>query len=265
MKRVLLVFALGACLSACGSKTPTTPTTTTPTPTGISVSGDTGFRTGQSRQFSANVTLSNGTSQAATSPNWTSTNTTVATVSGDGTVTAVNQGNANIAVTAQGMTTSQAIQVWQDYQGTWTGVYVLQVCTNSGGFSVAGWCALAPVGSVLPFRFTLTQTNGSASGTLELGSLIGSIKGAIFDTRRFVGTATLSQISGGTVFTSTVGTFSVLSTGSSLGGNLVVNTTANNISGNGYWEANLGTVVRSLISPPFDAHALDRLLNGVAR
>ena len=49
-------------------------------------------------------------------------------------MTGNNQGSATISVTAQGQTATVPVLVWQDYQGTWRGMYRIRVCTASGTF-----------------------------------------------------------------------------------------------------------------------------------
>lgn len=255
MKLAAFVFAL--LLSACGdnknSGTPAAPTPVAPaapTVTGLSIVGSRAFRTGQTETMRAEVMLSNGTSQAAANSTWNSSNALVATVSDGGVVAAVGHGTANITASNGGASAQLPIQVWQDYQGAWTGSYIINVCTDNAGFR--GICREFPRGTALPFRLILTQTNDSANGTLELGSFTGPMRGGIFDNRRFVGAGTLSTTIDNVVLTANVGTFSVLSTGNALAGNLVVTLTAGGITGNAYWEATLGPVTRTLSPVDFD-------------
>ena len=238
------------------------PNTPTPSAIALAIIGDGNLRTGQNQTLRADVSFSNGTTQAATSPSWSSSNQTVATVSSSGVVSAANHGNTTISVSAQGLSAQLPVQVWQDYQGAWTGSYIINVCTNTGIFATdpSSWCSMFPPGKANPFRVTLTQTNGTASGTLELGSFIGTISGSVFDSRRFIGAGSASMTVEGFVFTASVGTFDVLSTGNSLAGNLVVNTTALGLPGNGYWEATLGTVTRSLSAPQLDTREFKGML-----
>jgi hypothetical protein len=258
-----MLFLAAACGGSKSSPTPAAPTTVAPaapTVTGLSIRGTSGFRTGQTDTLRAEVTLSNGTTRAASSPTWNTTNSVVATVDASGAVSAVGHGTANITVSAEGQNAQFGIQVWQDYQGTWLGTYVINVCNDAGSFSTGSFCRSFPRGTVLPFRLILTQNTGSASGTLELGSFTGPMRGAIFDTRRFVGAATVSTVIEGVPFNGNVGTFSVLSTGNSLTGNLVVGLTSPLLSGSGYWEATLGTVARSVAPTYFDTREFESKL-----
>ena len=185
------VVAFTVAVSGCGKDSPSAPTNTpppTPTVTGLSIGGNADrLRTRQTQALTATVTLSNGTTQAATSPSWSSSNATVASVSDSGVVTGNNQGNSTISVTAQGQTATTPISVWQDYQGTWTGMYRIRVCTATGTLGgSAGWCTPDgfSAGQLLPIRLTLAQQNGSTvNGSIELGDVVGTVAGTVYDSR----------------------------------------------------------------------------------
>ena len=109
--------------SACKSNTPTTPTppvtpTTTippaaPTVTAVTVNGTSTFtERGASAQFTAIASLSNGTTEDRTaSATWQSDNTVVAIVTGQGLVTAGQDGDTNIAATVSNVRGSRGISV----------------------------------------------------------------------------------------------------------------------------------------------------------
>ena len=267
MRLATLGFAF--LLTACGGKdaapplAPTPVAPAAPTVTGLSIIGLRALRTGQSETMRAEAVLSSGVTQPATNSTWSSSNASVATVSEGGVVTALAHGSANINVSAGGASAQLPIQVWQDYQGTWTGSYLINVCTETGAFR--GFCREFPRGTELPFRLILTQTSDSANGTVLLGSLSGSIRGGIFDSRRFIGAGTLSTVIEGVPFNANIGTFSVLSTSNSLAGNLVITITADGISGNTYWEAVLGPVTRSLTPVALDTREFDAKVRSILR
>ena len=107
-----------ACLAgACGTDSnPAAPVSPSATPavkvTSISVTGTTPFAAGQTIQFTATATLSNNTTQDCTATaTWKSSNTTVATVSGGGLVTAIRTGEADVTATCQGVTGSRHVLV----------------------------------------------------------------------------------------------------------------------------------------------------------
>ena len=91
-------------VTACSGKSasPTTPTPTpTPTVASVSVSGTSSLQErGTTAQFTATVTLSNGTTEDRTAAaTWQSDNTAVATVSAQGVDTAVGEGDVTIMAT----------------------------------------------------------------------------------------------------------------------------------------------------------------------
>jgi len=98
-----LVSCGGGSGSSSGSSTPTTPS---PTLSGVSISApSSAAKPGESAQFTAVATFSNGTTQTVTNQaGWQSTNTSVATVSTTGFVTAVTAGEADIRATYQSVT-----------------------------------------------------------------------------------------------------------------------------------------------------------------
>jgi hypothetical protein len=234
------------CLTAgCGSKSPAAPSPPpAPTATGLSITGTDVLRTGQSQTYTATITLSNGTTQSAT-PTWTADNSSVLTINSSGQASAVAQGSSTITASAQGVSATRTITVYQDYQGTWTGTYRVRVCTEQGVFIGLLCRSNFPAGTVLPIRITLTQNAASASGTLELGTIVNTISGGIFSSRRFVGAGGGSFGSGGITFNTTVGTLDVLSTATSMTGNIIFTITAVGASGNTYLEADLATVTKT--------------------
>ena len=108
------VLIAGAAVSGCsdgaGSPTPPTPT---PTVTSVSVSGTSSFQQqGAAAQFNAFVTLSNGATEDRTATaTWQSDNTAVATVSGQGLVTAMGDGDANISATVSNVRGTRVVNV----------------------------------------------------------------------------------------------------------------------------------------------------------
>ena len=253
------VVAFTVALSGCGNDSPSAPTNTPPTPTvtGLSIGGNVDrLRTRQTQALTATVTLSNGTTQAATSPSWSSNNATVASVSDGGVVTGNNQGNATISVTAQGQTATVPVSVWQDYQGTWAGTYRIRVCTATGTLGgSAGWCTPDgfSTGQLLPIRLTLTQQNGSTvNGSIELGDLVGTVAGTVYDSRHFIGAGSASFNEDGFIFSVNIGTLDLLASSTQLAGSFIWTVTVTGLTGQGYNELDLVDVIRtsSLTSRP---------------
>lgn len=221
------------------------PTTPTPTPTGLAITGTETLRTGQAQTYTATLTLSNGTTQSAT-PTWTSDNSGVLAINASGQANAASQGTATITASAQGQTATRTVTVYQDYQGTWTGTYRVRVCTDKGDFR--GSCDLSfTPGTLLPIRITLTQNAASASGTLELGTIVSNVSGSIFSSRRFVGggSGTYSDFDELITINVSVGTLDVLSTATNLTGSVIVTISSAAFSGNMYVEADLASVTRT--------------------
>lgn len=122
LSRVALFWAVaGTVLAADGcsglsedKKTPTAPSSTSSpaTVTQVRLSGTTSLTArGQTTQLSATATLSDGSTRSVTQDaDWTTSNTTVASVSG-GLVTARDVGDADIGATYRGATGSARVQV----------------------------------------------------------------------------------------------------------------------------------------------------------
>lgn len=240
---------------SCGSKEgsspsgPTAPTPTpTPTPTSLSISGPTTLRTGQTGNYTAVLTLSNGTQQNVT-PDWTSDAVSVMTINNSGQGNALAHGSATLVASTQGVSASTLVRVHQDYQGTWTGTHRIRVCDQRGDFvGICGAGGLRP-GTVLPFQLRLTQTAGSAVGTVLLGQVAYNVTGSIFDSRRFVGagSATYTDDDDITII-ERMGTLEVLSNGQALSGSLIVTIEALGFTGNAYIESDLSNVSRTSAS-----------------
>lgn len=98
--------AAAAAPSSCSTNVPA------PTTTGVGVSGVFTLAVGQSTQYNAIASLSDGTTQNVTPmAAWSSSNTAVATVSAGGVVTAVGAGNATVRASYQGFASSPTVTV----------------------------------------------------------------------------------------------------------------------------------------------------------
>ena len=89
---------------ACGTQDGPTEPTTAPTPTGVAVThaAEGTIFIGHEVQFRATVTLSDGSTAAASEVTWTSDAPEVATVSTAGLVTAVAAGEATVSAEVAG-------------------------------------------------------------------------------------------------------------------------------------------------------------------
>lgn len=119
MRRLTAASILLCSITACNSSspTPTSPTppvTPAPTVTSVAVNATTtAFRErGATARFTAVVTLSNGATEDRTATaTWSSDNTSVATVSADGVVTAQGDGEATIAAIVNSVRGSRGVSV----------------------------------------------------------------------------------------------------------------------------------------------------------
>jgi hypothetical protein len=120
MRRRVLGFVVSATIAigliSCGGgggDSPTTPSPPTPTVSSVSVTGpEAAAKAGDSAQFTATASFSNGTSQNITSQaTWQSSSATVATVTPAGMVTAVAPGEADISASYQSITGRMKITV----------------------------------------------------------------------------------------------------------------------------------------------------------
>jgi len=240
-------------LVACGGKddplTPASPTPTpppTPTPTGLTIQGPNTLRTGQTLNYSATLALSNGTTQSVT-PSWSSDNVAVLTINSSGQGNGMMHGTATVIASAQGVSASMLVRVYQDYQGTWEGAHRVRVCDERGDFKGICRGVFSP-GTLLPFEVALMQNGASATGTVTLGLIDISMNGTIFDSRRFVGAGSGTYRSEGITFIDKIGTLDLLSNGNGLSGTLVFTVEASGFTGNTYVESELAGVTRTSAS-----------------
>lgn len=172
-----LVLVLGTvCLGACGaSPAAPSPASTTTTVTAITVlSASSVLAAGTHEAFTATATKSDGSTGTVTSGQWSSDASAVATVDGAGSVTAVSPGDATISVDLSGVRGSKRISVRANYQGRWSGNYVVNSCTDTQGFASAGACShLFPPNSGIQYtlEFVLAQSGDRVTGQALFGTL----------------------------------------------------------------------------------------------
>ena len=111
--RTFLVLALLGWIASCGGDSPSGPDPDDTTVSAVSVAPGTNSLTfvGETAQLSASARNASGNPVNGTSFQWSSSSTTVATVSGTGLVTAVGNGTAIITAAAAGTTVSSTAQV----------------------------------------------------------------------------------------------------------------------------------------------------------
>jgi uncharacterized protein YjdB len=111
---LILCGVVGCGGSQSGTQTPPTQTPSQPSVVGISVSvgGQSTLPVGETAQLAATATLNNGsTEKVSGTTTWSSSNSTVATVSSSGVVTAVAVGPASISASVSGVSGSAAMTI----------------------------------------------------------------------------------------------------------------------------------------------------------
>lgn len=186
----LTLIPLAVCFAAittgCGSKSPAAPTVTV---TGVQVTvaggASTSLAPGETRQFLATATRSDGTNVDVTSTaSWQSSSTSIATVSPSGLVTAVAEGTADVSATYNGSRGSVRTDVKPTCTITLTpsamafgpfgGSANAAVAVNSPSCqwtarSSAGWLPLTTSGTgSAPLTFTVPANSTPAERTASL-------------------------------------------------------------------------------------------------
>jgi hypothetical protein len=124
----VLSFVLG-----CGHNSPVAPGPAAPTAAGLAIAGADAVLSGVPAEYSATLTLSNGTSRAAT-PTWSSSDPAVATVDGSGRLQGRAHGSVTLTASSDGQTASRIVRVVNNYNGTWQGRFLVDGCDAPPGF-----------------------------------------------------------------------------------------------------------------------------------
>jgi len=168
MRVLFLAVVVALAAVGCGGDNPVAPT---PTVSSVTVAPATPNQTifiGQTAQFTATSTLSNGQTETRAGT-WGSDNPAVATVDQNGLVTAVAAGEATIFVDVNPRG-AVLIRVFPNFGGTWAGNEILTACQDSGDF--AGFCAepgLFPIGTVGGHGSMFTQNRASVDAVIQAG------------------------------------------------------------------------------------------------
>lgn len=172
----LAVLAFVSCDGGDGG----TPTSASSTPTALSISPPTDFlKVGQTESFSAQASMSNGSTQTVTAT-WGSDAPGVAAVESGGLIRGVSPGDATIWADYMGIRATRRLRVAPDYQGNWSGSYRVLGCSATGDWRDEGMCGeLDLVGEVLPLMLRLSQNRTSVTGTIAIGDLMGDGSGDI--------------------------------------------------------------------------------------
>ena len=178
--RLLAAFAVVLGTVACGDHTSGRPTTAPspipPSVTGITIGGPDAVRTGFAADYTVTASLSNGSSQdVSASASCTSSDPSVASIAAPCHLTGTKHGSTTLTVSSQGRTTSKAVNVVNNYGGSWSGYYQVTTCDDTGIFRDWRWCVelLDPDSSIsTSFSLVLTQSGSGQdqiSGTISLG------------------------------------------------------------------------------------------------
>lgn len=165
--RLTLGLACAVGVACSGNGAGTAPSATTPS-IAISVPGGTIF-IGASVQLEARETLGDGTSRPVSGATWASDNSSIATVSPVGVLTAVAAGEATISAEAGGRGTTK-VRVFPEFRGTWSGQERAMACDDSGAFE--GICTdpeFVAVGDVYFHSSRFTQSGASVSAVIDGG------------------------------------------------------------------------------------------------
>jgi len=154
---------------------------------------------GQTAQLTATLKDASGNVLSGRAVTWSSSDTTIARVSGSGVVTAVATGSATITATSEGQSGTSSVSV--------TPVSVASVAVTPASASV-------PVGQTVQLTATLKDANGNTlSGRVvtwaSSNSGIASVSASGLATAKAAGTATITATSEGKSGTSTVTVTSV--------------------------------------------------------
>ena len=251
---VLLSFLLF--IPACKSNQSSAPQTPAPTAQAITVIASSNMLyIGASETFTATAQMSDGTTKAVTGGVWGGDNPNVATVQSSGNVTIVGSGMVSIYVDYQGRRGSIVIRGLPNYQGTWSGSYIITSCTNTGDWK--GWCKEFPNNRVFPTNLNLTQDEDRVDGRCFLGTLAGDTSGPVQVDGQLMLTGAIYE----GVFTCEVAWNLQSATPGRITGALSQYWRGTGYSGNAYMTANIRDLNRTSNMMVLPAHGELRLMN----
>jgi hypothetical protein len=149
--KLIVVFCLIGS-AACDKKSPAAPSSLAVSTTALVISGPDTLLTGVPASYSVTATLSDGIT-ATVIPVWTTDDPAIASVDSSGRLEGRSHGSTSVIAAFEGRSTSKTVHVVTNYEGTWSGSYVIRACTDSGDLTDhdGGWCKSGPgrVGNVV--------------------------------------------------------------------------------------------------------------------
>jgi hypothetical protein len=171
------IGALLGIVGCSGSNSSPTAPTATPTIRSLNLSkASVELLVGNSERITATATYSDGSVTAA-SPTYTSSNTSIATVDGDGNVRAVAAGVATISATFSGATTNLSVRSIPDFAGRWSGQYRFTSCAAPPRWGES-YCD-GVIGPSYPIVLNLVTTGSRVVGSFQLGNVTGTADGVV--------------------------------------------------------------------------------------
>jgi len=257
--RLVVILAIVLSVGACGGSSPSAPTAVTPAPpatptvTALRIDGLDALRTGFFSDYTATVTLSNGTTQTVT-PTWTSSNSSLASVDSAGRLSGHNHGGITLTATHQGAAASKNVAIVANFGGQWSGRFVMRACDQSGVFATIRYCqSLGPVGSTGTMTLSLTQGGNDRTqitGNISFGGILsGAVTGNVTADARLVIGSNFTVTTQGVTFSFRVGGWeSRLSGTSGMTGRWADSLAAIGVPGNAYTENELQSLTRTSVS-----------------
>jgi len=247
--RLLLVVCASSLLTltACGGGGGGSPVKPTPTAVSVSITpADDFILIGESVQFSASVSLSDGSSSTQ-SGTWGSDAATVAAVDTAGKVTALAWGKATIYVDVQNHRGTRLVTVMPNFKGEWHGGIVLDKCRQNGDFATTNFCSAAEVGDSDTIELHVTQNRTTLLGTIDLGGYSSDLNGTVADNGTMTLTATLPLEEGGLL---TIKNWAARSdTPGAMTGTFMLEWSATGVTGTAEWDMHLSGTARTSGGP----------------
>ena len=181
--KIAVMLTVSAIPLACGGGTssPVAPTTTAvaPAPTLRTINlnpGSLEIVVGNSATVSATGTFTDGSTRTVF-PTWTSSARSFVDIDPSGVLRALAGGSATITATASGVSASMTVRAIPNYAGRWFGQYRFISCAAPPRWGNS-YCA-GTLGTLYNIELNLGMTGSQVTGSIRLGTYIGSVNGSI--------------------------------------------------------------------------------------